>query len=89
MCLLAPIGVASYSVSVRRLGRSLHASFSVDLTLDHLALHLRFLQPVSSEDFHLPASFHAGHTQIKNLSNLRGFLILVAGAGFEPAAFRL
>jgi len=27
-----------------------------------LAVRLRFLRPVSSEDFHLQASFHAGHT---------------------------
>ncbi len=61
-CLLAPVGTASYSVSVRRLGLSLHASFSVCLAAYRLALRLSFLQPVSSEDFHLQAWFHAGHT---------------------------
>ena len=63
ICPLAPVGNASYSVSVRRLGLSLHASFSVCLAAYRLALRLSFLQPVSSEDFHLQAWFHAGHTK--------------------------
>ena len=37
----------------------------------HLAVHLRFLQPVASEDLHLQASFHAGHTTTKKQPRLK------------------